>query len=180
MFNGFSEIDSDPAKFDFWETINVKTKIGKVETNSLIDCGCGKNLIFKSTWEKLGIRNSELKLTNDRIVGLGNQSLKILYKVNLTLSIHGLKMKECEFLVVEDEKGLNDIILGYNFLKENNIRIHARRLMIEIKVDEKQRNELYINKKGETTENIVAGYGVYAAETINLRKFTFRSRRKSM
>lgn len=93
----------------------------KCSLEALIDSGSSENLIRLSAVKKLKVEvDNSARVT---MLGLGSVRVTTLGVVDVSLSFLGVKVGLVNIKVVEDKVIHNDLVLGIQFLKEQNITV---------------------------------------------------------
>lgn len=102
----------------------VKMQIGPIERETLIDTGAQISAMTKAFYDKLNeMKISMTVISIKKFMPRGaflDKEVPVLYKVMIKFNINGKKFSHGIYLV---ETLTNDLILGFDFMKENNARI---------------------------------------------------------
>ena len=109
--------------------MTVPITIGRKTTRALVDTGAVYSLIDKSWLESLQI---EYDACDVEVCGFGqNERLNIVGSVILLVSVHGMNMNPVKFYVLDSLRSREvKVILGENFLQENNLSIDIRNFIL--------------------------------------------------
>ena len=141
----------------------------KVMCRALMDSGAQQSLLPYSVVEDLNIQMEPVE-DNLMMQGFGINNLsKILGKVKLSVSIHGLAMEPCTFYVMETKHVKGMVILAVDFLQGNNISLDLSRRKIERILEGDASWECYVpTNEGERCTVIWSGIQCHATQEVVL------------
>ena len=155
----FSYLNPEPL-------LTVKLKINDQHIHALIDTGSSRNLIKKSTVEKL---NLKIQKPCIKIIGLGGKEYETLGTISTPLQIYCFDISETKFEVVADSVIRNSVILGREFCKINCLSIDLSNRRIS-KSFNSANVDIYLDDQHNLEACVQEGFGVYAMADVNLKK----------
>ena len=126
----------------------------------LIDTGCMVNLVYRRAYEEMDLREKDRNGSGE-LRGIGNLRLPIIAKFREALKLGGLTMNESEIMVLDREGGKYEAILGYEFLKVNEIIIDTKRKVLK-KVEGNGIIEFYLGSNWKVKTRRLYGVDVTA------------------
>ena len=110
--------------------------VGESKFCALLDTGAQVSLITEEVWNHLKENNKDLKfdIVDETLVGVGNQTNKIIGVTELKLKILNIEVdKAVPFAIVRTESLPWCALLGLNFLKSNHIILDFENLLTSYK-----------------------------------------------
>ena len=152
---------------DVSRCLSVMIECRGVPMRALVDTGCAVNVVYKNVYEKLpGDREPYNRLGYVR--GIGELQVPVIAKSREEIKVDGISMNVGDFYVIDSENDRYDVLLGYKFLKENQIVVYPREDMIEMKGGGNPKVRWYLNEDGSVRVKMISGVGIYAAENVTV------------
>ncbi|RXG71115.1 hypothetical protein Avbf_04774 [Armadillidium vulgare] len=164
---GFSSVELFRGS-DWNKCLSIKVICGGIEIRALIDTGCLVNVVYMEAYERMILEDEQKGTVTGQLKGIGNILVPVVSSFRECIMIGNLKMEESDFYVLQSKSDKYDMLLGYNFLKENRIVIHPEHMMLEKKVSQDGRCQMYVNEAGNVKVNKVKGIEVFALESTPL------------
>lgn len=140
--------------------ITINLKVHGAMAKALLDTGATKSLITKSEWLKTRVAKFSDKPNS--IWGLGNAHLETNGQVKLEIRYFG-RIMPTVFDIVEDSDIKYPIVLGIDFLVQNNIVINMHKKKISKRNEDGSVIDVYLNDESDVLSIIHEGVPVYSS-----------------
>ena len=120
---------------------------------TMVDSGSPLNVITASAFSKLPL--TDFEPLREELRGVEKSTVNIIGRIKLDCVLHDIKMKCCTFYVLDSDMKDYEVLLGINFLQENELSINVNRQRISGQGPNGSLWELYIGQAGRPCTKIV-------------------------
>ena len=152
------------------ECMTVQINTSNNQFKALLDTGINMNVLCQDIYRQL-LQDDILDQENCNfsIKGISDKPVQLIKKIYMKTYMYGLDLGINEFYVLDKETDNHDIILGLQFMKDNNIVLHPHRQSIEQKFSNEHRREVFLEVQGQQIKKIYRGEEILAAEDVTLK-----------
>ena len=172
----FADEDSAEAEMLLTRDVSLVSQLGENRLVTMVSLGtnCYGRALLDSGAEKSLIPDSFLyenhimfeRVDDTTVQGFGHHNLsKVKGKVSLPVTVHGIAMETCEFLVLDSNHLGGLIILGVDFLRENCINLSLKDRRISKTWDSGMRWDCNVTETGSALATLWSRVPCYASET---------------
>ena len=146
----------------------IKIEIDGIQTIALLDTGADNNLMRKSICQE-----AKLKINKEKTIamrGIGTENSTTEGRVRTDCTYYGMKARNLQFEVVDDDAIGYPIILSRKFCDQQNLVLNVKRRKISKVSEDGSRITVYLNAEDEGSREIIQeNVKVYAAEKCLLK-----------
>ena len=147
--------------------IRIPVTIEGNSTKAMVDSGAQSSCVKLSFVEKL-IANID-KTDSQILVGYGGKEFKTRGSVMLCMNIVGMILRY-KFQVLENSNMKHDLILGMNFLRDEEVQLDVKNRIVKIGNRKKENGEFKLDDKDEVFESRHDKIPVYALTNVTINK----------